>query len=104
MRVDEMLVKVYASWNGWATAEVPLAKLKNVHWLQPERAQHEFLFGSISCADIVTGHIPHDCDHRSAPHNLLVCVLKRHVVSRTYAELVRSADISRTRALVPAST
>ena len=98
----EMLIRVYGSWNGWQNAEVRLGNIRNVHWLQPDRAPHQLIYGFVSCADIVSGHIPHECDEASAPHDLLVCVLKRHVVSSAYAELVRCAEQSRTS--VPLST
>lgn len=96
MPVDaDLLIPVYDAWNGWHNAEVRLGDIRDVHWSQPARAPHRLLYGIVSCADIVSGHIPHECDHASAPHELLVCVLKKHVVSGAYAELVsRSAAAS----------
>jgi hypothetical protein len=84
---DDMLIRIYDSWNGWQNAEVRLRSLRGIHWRQPAHAPHELLFGFVSCCDIVTGRIPHDCDEDSAPHDLLVCVLKRHVVASAYAVL-----------------
>jgi hypothetical protein len=103
MRVDEeMLIRVYGSWSGWQSAEVKLGNIRDVHWSQPDRAPHQLLYGCVSCADIVSGHIPHECDHASAPHHLLVCVLKKHVVPSAYAELARCAD--ECQASLPSST
>jgi len=93
MRVDEeMVIRVNASWNGWQNAEVRLGSIRDLHWSQRERAPHQLLYGCVSCADIVSGQIPHDCCETSAPHMLRVCVLKRHVVASAYAELARRAD------------
>jgi hypothetical protein len=93
MEIDEgMLIRVHGSWKGWRNAEVKLGNIRGVHWSQPDQAPNQLLYGFISCTDIVSGEIPHECDHGSAPHDLLVCVLKRHVVSSAYATLVRSAE------------
>jgi hypothetical protein len=55
----------------------------------------------VLCTDIVNGRIPHDCDDRSAPHRLLVCVLKKHTTPSSYAELARRADHHHTWAASP---
>ena len=100
MRIDdEMLIRVYRSWSGWQHAEVRLGNIRDVHWSQPDGAPHELLYGFVSCSDIVSGHIPHECDHASAPHELLVCVLKRHVISSVYDQLVKCAEQHRTPVL-----
>lgn len=88
---DETLIRVQSAWDGWRNAEVRFNDLRDVHWLQPARAPHALVHGSISCSNIVTGDIPHDCDRRSAPHRLLVCILKRHTIPTVYAELARRA-------------
>ena len=84
---DDLLIRVYDSWNGWQNAEVPLGSIRGIHWRQPDHAPHELLYGIVSCCDIVSGRIPHDCSSGSAPHDLLVCVLKRHVIASAYAVL-----------------
>lgn len=89
---EDMLIRVHGSWNGWQNAEVRLANIRGLHWCRPDRAPRALLFGFISCTDIVSGNIPHACDRASAPHDLLVCVLKRHVVSSAYAALAESAE------------
>jgi len=89
---DEMLIRVHSAWDGWRNAEVRLGDLRDVHWFQPPRAPHALVHGSISCSSITTGDIPHDCDRRSAPHRLLVCILKKHTIPTVYAELARRAD------------
>ena len=49
---------------------------------------HAFIW----CAGQKVGGLQHDCDPQSAPHRVLVCVLKRHTIATIYAELVRLAD------------
>jgi hypothetical protein len=92
---DDMLIRVHSEWNGWRNAEVRLGDLGEVYWIRPNRAPQAIVHGYISCSNIVTGDIPHDCDRRSASHRLLVCILKRHAIPAVYAELARRADEKR---------
>jgi hypothetical protein len=92
---DDMLIRVHSEWNGWRNAEVRLGDLGEVYWIRPNRAPQAIVHGYISCSNIVTGDIPHDCDRRSASHRLLVCILKRHAIPAVYAELARRADEER---------
>jgi hypothetical protein len=71
---------------------VRLADLEHVHWLQPERAPRQLLHGYISCVNVVSGDIPHECAGTPGPHRLLVCVIKHHNTAGTYAEIARRAD------------
>ena len=87
-----LLVRVQERWDGWHSAEVRLGDVRDVHWLQPDHAPHPLVHAGISCADIVSGDIPHVCDPESAPHLLLVCILKKHALPSVYAELARRAD------------
>ena len=96
---DDMLIRVQSDWNGWRKADVRLGDLRDVHWFQPTRAPRALVHGYISCLNILTGDIPHDCDQRSAPHRLHVCILKRHTIPAVYAELARRADLQRTSPL-----
>ena len=96
MRADAMLIRVQSRWDDWRTAEVRFDDLHDVHWLQPTRAPHALVHGYVSCSNIVTGELPHRCDHPSAPHRLLVCILKKHTMPSVYAELARHADQPRT--------
>ena len=90
---EELLIRVYDSWNGWQNADVRLDDIRRVHWSRPDHAPHPLLYGFVSCTDFVNGLIPHECDASSAPHDLLVCVLKRHVVPSAYAELASRATV-----------
>jgi len=93
MRTDvNTLIQVQHEWNGWRAADVRFGDLQNVHWLQPAGAPHPLVHAYISCASVVHGDIPHACDRESTPHRLRVCVLKRHAIATTYAELARRAD------------
>lgn len=92
---DDLLIRVHPEWNGWRNAEVRLGDLREVHWFQPDRAPQAIVHGYISCSNVET-EVPHDCDRRSAPHRLLVCVLKKHAIPTVYAELARRADEQRT--------
>ena len=93
---DGMLIRVHSEWNGWRNAEVRFGDLREVYWFQPNGAPQAIVHGYISCSNIVTGDVPHDCDRRSAPHRLLVCLLKKHAIPTVYAELARRADEQRT--------
>ena len=89
---EELLVRVHGDWDGWHSAEVRLRDLRDVQWFRPVHAPHEILHGFVPCTRLVSGEIPHACDRSSAPHLLRVCVLKRHAIATTYAELVRRAE------------
>ena len=93
---DDMLIRVQSEWDGWRNAEVRLGDLHDVHWFQPTRAPRALVHGYISCSSIATEDIPHDCDRRSAPHRLQVCILKSHTIPVVYAELARRADEQQT--------
>ena len=88
---DKRLVRVHSSWDGWQSAEVRLAGIRKVYWFQPEHAPHEMVHAIVSCADIVSGELPHACD--GAPDDLRVCLLKRHVLQSVYGELAASAGV-----------
>lgn len=92
MSTDAALIRVHSHWDDWRNADVRLGDLRDFHWLQPTRAPHSLVHAYVSCLDIVAGDIPHECDRRSAPHRLLVCILKRHTIPIVYAELSRRAD------------
>jgi hypothetical protein len=89
---DEMSLGLRADWKHCQTASTRFADLHDVHWHQPPGAPHAMVHGYVACTDIVTGHIPHECDPMTSPHRLHVCVLKRHTIPEVYAELVRLAD------------
>lgn len=93
---DDMLIRVQSAWDGWRNAEVRLGDLHDVHWFRPTRAPRALVHGYISCSNIATGDIPHDCDRRSAPHRLQVCILKSHTIPVVYAEFARRADDQQT--------
>lgn len=88
----DLLVSVQSEWNGWRSAEVRIGDLQSLHWLRPLEAPHPLLHAYVNCSSLLNGEIPHDCDGRSGPHRLLVCILKSHTIASTYAELVRFAD------------
>jgi hypothetical protein len=91
MQADEMLVWVQREWNGWQTAAVRLADLRDIHWFQPPRAPRPLLHGYVSCASLTSGEIPHDCERSESPHTLLVCVLKSHQLPSVFTEMARRA-------------
>jgi hypothetical protein len=92
MMREETVVRVHETWDGFRTADVRFGDLRDVHWLQPGHAPHRIIHGYVSCAGLAGSHLSHDCDRRTAPHRLLVCVLKRHATESSYSELVRRAD------------
>jgi hypothetical protein len=87
----DVLVRVHHTWHGWRSAEVRMGDLQRVHWFQPPGAPHPLLHAVVSCSDIVTGDIPHDCASTPGRHRLLVCVLKRHALASIYVALSRMA-------------
>ena len=92
MQIDDGLIRVQAGWDRWANADVRVSDLRDVHWFHPAGAPQALVHGHIACSSVVAGEIPHRCDPGSAPHRLLVCVLKRHTMPAVYAELARRAD------------
>lgn len=98
---DDVLIRVHAEWNGWLNAEVRMDDLQDVRWIQPNHAPHPIVHADVSCSSLATGHLGHACDPQSVPHRVLVCVLKRHVMSEVYAELARRADGQARPANVP---
>jgi hypothetical protein len=95
MAAHEAMIRVQSDWNGWRTAEVRLGDLHDVHWLQPGHAPQPLIHGYVACTAVLTAAIPHDCGQRPSPHRLLVCVLKKHTMPSTYAELERLAEAHR---------
>jgi hypothetical protein len=89
---EDVLIRVHAEWNGWLNAEVRMGDLRDVHWLQSDHAPHAIAHAYLACSSLVTGRLGHCCEPDSAPHRLLVCILKKHVVPAVYAELARRAD------------
>jgi hypothetical protein len=85
-------VVVQLEWNGWRTAMVRFADLGGVHWRQPQGAPRSLIHGFVRCTDIQSGAIPHDCNPKTRPHSLLVCVLRSHVTGDVFKELSRKAD------------
>jgi len=85
------VVRVQREWSGWRSAEVSIDDLEQVHWRQPAGAPHRFLSAYVSCQRLAGTDIAHDCAGRSGPHQILVCVLKRHVIPSVYAEIERRA-------------
>jgi hypothetical protein len=90
---DDAVVRVHQEWDGWRSAEVRSSDLRDVHWFQPRRAPQRLVHGYVSCAK-VAHDLQHDCEGTPA-HRLRVCILKRHTVPTTYAELARRADARR---------
>ena len=91
--VDEgTMVVVQREWNGWRTASARLSDLQSIHWLQPNGAPRPLIHAYIPCTKLQTGEIPHDCDVKSVPHRLLVCVLKCHTAPVVFAVLSHLAS------------
>jgi hypothetical protein len=78
-----------------------MGDLRSVHWFQPPGAPHPLLHAVISCSDIVTGDIPHDCASTPGRHRLLVCVLKRHALSSIYVALSSMAAAEQSPGVAP---
>lgn len=89
---DGTLVEVRCAWNAWRTAYVRACDLRHLHWFQPSGAPRPLVHAYVACSDIVRGDIPHECDRGGAPHQLLVCVLKRYATPAVYDTLARLAE------------
>ena len=96
--IDNLLICVHAAWNGCRTANVRFLDVCDLHWRQPPGAPQLLLHAYVPCSGIVSGTIPHECEPATAPHRLLVCILKRHTMNAVYRELAQRADM---RALPP---
>jgi hypothetical protein len=92
MQAKDVLIRVHESWSGWRSAEIRAVDLEDVHWCQPSGAPHSLVHGWVRCSHLRSRQIQHQCDRASAPHRVLVCVLKRHTLGTVYADLARRAD------------
>ena len=91
------LVVVQRDWSGWRKAMTPMAALENVHWHQPAGAPRPIIHAYVSCRDLTSGDIAHDCADQAA-HRLLVCVLRQHTAPSVFGALVERANAGRSRA------
>jgi len=85
------LVVVQRDWSGWRKAMTPMAALENVHWHQPVGAPRPLIHAYVSCRDLTSGDVPHDCVDQAA-HRLLVCVLRQHTAPSVFCALVERAN------------
>jgi hypothetical protein len=88
---DGLQVSITAPWNDWRSALVRLDALSEPHWYQPPGAPRPLLHAYVGCASIGGGHLTHVCEAASAPHRILVCVLKCHNTLAVYDELASRA-------------
>ena len=93
---DDAPIRVHETWDGWRYAEARASGLRDVHWLQPPGAPHPLIHAFVSCTSLSLGSLAHQCDPSSAPHQLRVCVLKRHTTPSAYAALAERAELVRT--------
>ena len=85
------LVVVQREWNGWRTALARVSDLEDVHWRQPTGAPRPLVHAYVPCVNLQSGNILHECDPATAPHHLLVCVLKSHTAADVFEALTRRA-------------
>lgn len=85
-------VAVQRDWNGWRTATVPVGALEDIHWHQPHGAPRALIHAYVSCRNVRPVDLEHECDRTSAPHRILVCVLKCHTPAKVFAELADRAS------------
>lgn len=90
---NEFIIRVQTEWDGWRHGHVRVSDLRDIHWRQPDRAPHPLLHGYITCQELGAANVDHACDAASAPHRLLVCVLKKHTVPTVYAQLAERAGV-----------
>jgi hypothetical protein len=97
------IIRVHAQWNGWQSVEVRFADIARLHWFRPSSAPQAIVHGYIPCSKIIAGNIAHACDRLSAPHQLLICILKRHACPSVYSKLAQLADAA-SGAAIPSRT
>src|SRR3954463_5155274 len=85
------LVVVQRDWSGWRKAMTPMTALQDVHWHQPAGAPRPIIHAYVSCKDLMSGDIPHECAGQAAPR-LLVCVLRQHTAPSVFGALVERAN------------
>jgi hypothetical protein len=102
-RRDDFVVSVTVDWNDWRSANARFGDLRDVHWHQPHGAPHPLVHAYVSCVDMRSGDLSHDCGGSPAPHRIRVCVLKRHNMPTVYAELARRADEWQGASTLPSS-
>lgn len=85
-------VVVQREWNAWRTSMVTLADLKDIQWLHPAGAPRPLIHAYVDCSHFPASDLQHECDLNSAPHRLLVCVLKSHTAPYVFDELARRAS------------
>ena len=90
--LNETFIRVHRQWNDWRSAEVRLRDLEGIHWFRPVGAPRPLIHGFIRCNDLVNVDLMHECIGPSAPHRLLVCVLRKHTVASVFHELEARAD------------
>lgn len=89
--VDNAFAVIHRDWNGWRNALVRVADLEEIRWVQPPGAPRPMIHAHVNCTNIRSGDLQHECEQRSAPHRLFVCVLKSHCAPLVFAELSRRA-------------
>jgi hypothetical protein len=89
---DDFPIAVMTDWNDWRSANVRFRDLQDIHWHQPVRAPQPLIHAFVSCADLISGTLPHACDSGTAPHRVHVCVLRTHTIPPVHDELARRAD------------
>ena len=91
MQVDpQTLVPVQLEWDAWRLTEVPFRDLHDVHWFQPPGAPRALLHAFVSPARLLGTTLYSSAAEMS--QRILVCILKSHTASATYAALVQRAN------------
>jgi hypothetical protein len=88
---DDVVISITTAWNDGRSALVPSADLRAPHWCRPAGAPKPLLHAYVSCDHLVDGALSHACDPSSAPHRVLVCVLKCHNTAAAYAAMASRA-------------
>jgi hypothetical protein len=84
-------VVVQRDWSGWRKAMAPMTALESVHWRQPAGAPRPLIHAYVSCRDLISGDVPHECGEQAA-HRLLVCILRQHTAPSVFQALVERAN------------
>jgi hypothetical protein len=79
---DDEFVYVRRGPSDWKIGGIRVSSISDLHMSEStggvlRATGQSFLFGYISCDDIVEGEIAHSCRHGKGPHRIKVCVVQK---------------------------
>ncbi len=89
-------VNVRRQWNNHQIATVKFDSIGGLHFSSfsggvGSPSPRPFLYGYISCDEILSGELAHSCLHGRPPHPIKVCIVKKDNESKIYKRLIEKA-------------